>query len=211
MQTEFDAHLPSADIHIMGLNLFSDSSAAVMAELGDIPVLQDVDANNDTESDTWVDYSAEWRDVFVIDPDGEMTLITNLTTDDIRTQEVYDRVKGKIANYATRNNVAATPWQNRVEPLDVTNDGFISPVDVLANVSEINTNGARQLDASPTEVTLFHDVDGDGWLAPKDVLRTVIHLNRDTGGSGEPPARNAATDAVFAALQAASSQDDDES
>jgi hypothetical protein len=215
MQLDFDAHLPSADLNIVGMNKFGDEAANPdMAEKSDLPLLQDVDSNSDGESDVWTDYGSTWRDVVIIDRDGELSgVIVNLSSNDLRDAAIYDQVKADIAAYVTRNNVAQTAWQNRVEPLDVTGDGFVSPADVLANVIEINANGARELDATPAEVTLYHDVDGDGWLAPKDVLWTVIHLNRDTGGAGEPPARNAATEAVFAAFQAAyeSQRDDSDS
>lgn len=214
MQAEFDAHLPSANVQIVGMNQFGDeASNPQMAARSDLPLLQDVDSNNDTQSDVWVDYSVTWRDVRVIDSDGELSdVIINLTTSDLRTQSTYDQVKADITSFVTRNNVAATDWQNRVEPLDVNNDGFVAPSDVLTNVLEINNNGGRQLEAPTGPVTSYHDVDGDGWLAPKDVLWTVLHLNRDqASASGEPPATSAATDAVFASIQAAyEAQEDDE-
>ncbi len=211
MQADFDAHLPSADIQIVAINKEGDEEVSdAMAAKGDLPLLQDVDDNNDTDSDTWTDYSAAWRDVRVVDRDGEMSdVLVNLSSADLRTPAIFDQVKADIRAFATRNNVAASDWQNETEPLDVTNDEFVSPQDVLANVLEINTNGARDLGAPSGEVTLFHDVDGDGWLAPRDVLRTVLHINRISSGSGEPPVGNAATDAIFAALQAANEQDDE--
>ena len=214
MQADFDAHLPSTDVNIFGLNKFGDEAAnPQMAEKSDLPLLQDVDDDGDSNSDVWTDYAVEWRDVLVVDEDGELSdVIVNLSTNDLREAAIYNQVKADITSFVTRNRVAQSDWQNRVEPLDVTNDGFVSPADVLANVAEINDNGARQLESAPAEVDFFHDVDGDSWLAPKDVLWTIIHLNRDTSASGEPPRHyNAATDAIFATLQAAyESQGEDE-
>ena len=211
MQAEFDMNLPSANVQVVGLNQFGDEAQnAQMAARSDLPLLQDVDSNSDGDSDVWADYNTVWRDVRVIDGDGEMSdVIIKLTTTDLRDSATYDQVKADITAFVTRNNVAANDYQNRVEPLDVTNDGFVSPVDVLANVQEINNNGSRELEAPTGAVSLFHDIDGDGWIAPKDVLRTVIHLNEQAAAaSGEPPAESA--DVYFAAIQAAYEVNDEE-
>lgn len=216
MHKELEEHYPSSDINIIAINEFDEGSAnATAAATGDLALLQDIDGDSDGNSDTWESWGAEWRDVRIIDNDGELAAdVMNLTNsaNDLTNQEPYDRLKGMIVSVATANRVAQTPWQNRVEPHDVTNDGFVSPADVLANVREINDVGARELGTPSGEVTLYHDVNGDGFIAPNDVLWQVTHLNRkDNVGSGEPPASQAATEAVFASFAAyEAEQDEDE-
>ena len=74
------------------------------------------------------------------------------------------------------------PWQNPKNPLDVDGDNSVSPLDVLALINELNTNGSRQLDANgPVQgVKTFFDVDGDGSISPLDVLGVINFLNTQT-------------------------------
>lgn len=215
MQDELEAHYPSSDISIIAINEFGEDSANdVAAELTDLPLLQDIDGNADNESDVWEDWGAAWRDVRIVDADGELAGdVMNLTDsgNDLRDDEPFGRLKGMIVEVATADRVAKTPWQNRVEPLDVTSDGFVSPADVLANVRRINDFGAGELGEPSGEVTAFYDVNGDGFIAPNDVLKQITHLNRNDNSSAGEPSVNAAADAVFASLAAyQADQDDDE-
>ena len=209
MQGEFDEHLPSAKVQIVGINRLGDEgSNPDMAAKSDLPLLQDV-ANGDGASEVWTDYNTTWRDVRVVDGDGEMSdVIINLSSDDLRTAATYEQVKADIRAFVTRNNTAQSDYQNATEPYDVTNDGFVVPQDLLAVVNDINTNQSRELTG---DMPNFLDVDGDGWNAPRDAWLLVNHLNKfSDDGSSEPPDSSAATDAVFAALQAAAEQDDDD-
>ncbi|MCU0712420.1 MAG: dockerin type I domain-containing protein, partial [Pirellula sp.] len=65
---------------------------------------------------------------------------------------------------------------------DVDNDGFVSPIDVLILINDINLRGARVLPASTTRPP-FLDVDGQGDVSPLDVLAVITHIN-DRGNSG---------------------------
>jgi len=70
-------------------------------------------------------------------------------------------------------------WQNPAERHDVTRDGRVTALDVLALINEINSGGARQLSAfdEPGLEGHFWDPDGDGYLAPADVLDVINHIN----------------------------------
>lgn len=229
MQLEFEAHYPSSDINVVAINQLRSNQNAGMpetSEVADLPIL-----NDDAVSDIWSNWNVVYRDVRVIDSDGELAAeVMNLTQsgNDLGLTEAYTRMKGLILEAATKDRVALTPWQNRVEPLDVNNDGFIAPSDVLANVRRINDLGAGEL-GTPTEpVSQYFDVNGDGFIAPNDVLFQVIHLNRNRDAAGEPPeisstedqsvapeaAPSTAVDAMFASFAAnqvqEQHQDDDE-
>lgn len=70
------------------------------------------------------------------------------------------------------------------KPLDVDGDTFITPGDVSALISALNTYGAGPLSSIyRTTDGPFIDVDGDGYLAPQDVLVLINHLL--TVGAGE--------------------------
>ncbi|MCA9129320.1 MAG: hypothetical protein KDB22_19675 [Planctomycetales bacterium] len=73
---------------------------------------------------------------------------------------------------------SASPWQNPAQPLDVDNDGFIAPIDVLLIVNDINAKGSRDLRGTSLVSPPYLDVNGDSFLAPIDVLLLVNFLNK---------------------------------
>ncbi|MEZ6120177.1 MAG: tandem-95 repeat protein [Pirellulaceae bacterium] len=80
--------------------------------------------------------------------------------------------------------VSRPPWQNPNDALDVNNDGFISPIDALLVINELNANGSRALDPPPIASPPFSpppfvDVSGDDYLSPIDALLVINHLNAD--------------------------------
>jgi len=84
------------------------------------------------------------------------------------------------ANAETEGESEINPWQNPVNPLDVNDDGVVSPQDVLVLTNDINANGSRTLPSppiSPPPPPPYLDVDGDGAVTPSDVLTVVNYLN----------------------------------
>jgi len=87
-------------------------------------------------------------------------------------------------------------WQNPREPLDVDDDGFVLPLDVLLIINELNRRGPSSLPVPPqppNQPPPYLDVNGDGKLEPLDVLRVINHLNQSAnsagaGGEGESTA-----------------------
>ena len=67
-------------------------------------------------------------------------------------------------------------WQNYDEPMDVSDDGQVSPRDALHIINEINKNGAHPIDAS-TKPDAYYDVSGDDFVSSIDALRIIRHLN----------------------------------
>ncbi len=79
------------------------------------------------------------------------------------------------------------PWYNGALPLDVSDDGHVSPIDALLGIDSINQEGSRQL---PTTRDLpltspFLDTSRDGRLSPIDVLLVINYLNGQSTVSGE--------------------------
>ncbi len=94
----------------------------------------------------------------------------------------YNAAGGSIATFAfILKGEAANlyPWRNRKNHLDVDNDGFVSPLDVLAITNAINTSGSKKLDnIGPTaEPRYYFDVNGDGSISPLDSLTVINFLN----------------------------------
>lgn len=67
---------------------------------------------------------------------------------------------------------------------DVNGDGYVSPIDALLIINDLNTNGAHPVPSGvggtgepPSEML---DVNGDGLITPMDVLLIINHLNSRT-------------------------------
>lgn len=80
-----------------------------------------------------------------------------------------------------------SPWQNPSNRFDVNNDGFVSPIDALLIINDLNVKGSRILtvaDVAPP----FVDVNGDGNSAPIDVLQVINSIDgaRAEGESAQP-------------------------
>ncbi len=94
--------------------------------------------------------------------------------------------------------LAYKPWHSFANPLDVSNDGHVSPIDVLRIVNELNTptviDAKGKLPSTRGTSNLNYDVTDDGYLTPLDVLHVVNYLNAhsqgksQTLGEGEPAA-----------------------
>ncbi len=76
------------------------------------------------------------------------------------------------------------PWQNPFHRMDVNADGFVSPVDALLIISDLNKNGSRALPNPPTSTFSpppFLDPTGDNFVAPRDALVVIAYLNSGVG------------------------------
>lgn len=81
--------------------------------------------------------------------------------------------------FAASNMSESLSWKNLANPLDVSGDGVISPLDVLLVFNEVNANGSRMLPQTPAsgQVYPYLDVSGDGFVSAIDALLVVNHLN----------------------------------
>ncbi len=167
-----------------------------------------------TNEDVWGTWGVTWRDVQIVDAEGELTDVLSLTTNDIRDQANYDNLRSMIVSAATSNRVQQSDWQNAVEPLDVNADNSVAPIDALRIINKINSDGAGELPAASGEPANYYDVTGDGFVSSLDALRVIQILNKFSSGSGEPaeaPVQAGAADAFFALqLTDADDSDDDE-
>ena len=75
-------------------------------------------------------------------------------------------------------------WQNPIESVDVTGDGTVAPIDVLALINTINAGSFADPLPPPTIDELpphYLDPTGDGKLTPVDVLKVVNFINAQVG------------------------------
>ena len=103
---------------------------------------------------------------------------------------VSDRT-GQPSNLATVTlRVVSSLHQNPTNRYDVDDDGFVSPIDVLLIVNDINFNGSRTLPDDFGQPP-FLDVNGSGGTDPLDVLDVINFINNrgnaGAGAEGESP------------------------
>jgi hypothetical protein len=97
-------------------------------------------------------------------------------------------------------DVDSWSWTNAIGPLDVDDDNFVSPLDVLVLVNDLNVFGSRRLAPPVTEPYAYLDPDGDGSISPLDVLMIINHINSKGSGEGEgerASSRSIASDALL--------------
>ena len=153
-----------------------------------IPWLQDIDANQNGVSDIWYDqWQVTYRDVWVVDANNELVSAYNLTSNDLANEANYNTLRQMIIDVAVAGRTPASPWQNEVEPYDVSLDGFVTPTDALRIINRLNSEGAGELPVPSDPVSSYVDVTGDNFVSSVDALRVIRHLNRfSLGGEGEP-------------------------
>jgi hypothetical protein len=93
------------------------------------------------------------------------------------TRTVSLDANGQVGNADFGVWPAGSPWQNSLNPHDVNDDGFVTPLDALQILNKLNEGGARAL--LPTDgYSPYVDASGDGTLAPGDVLLVINEINR---------------------------------
>ncbi len=90
-------------------------------------------------------------------------------------------------------------YTNPANRLDVNNDGFVSAIDALLVINDMNNNGARPLSSGGEgeggTTHNFIDVNGDRYVTAIDALMVINHLNGAAGGEGEMVSSDLASEA----------------
>ena len=100
-----------------------------------------------------------------------------------------------MANDGTSNSNIVTvtmtvqtdcPWNNGARSRDVSDDGYISPLDLLLIINVLNSTGSNILPVNRERPLSkpFLDVSDNGFVSPLDALLVINYLN-GVGGEGE--------------------------
>ena len=96
LQKELDADQPQAGIFILGINeVGQDSENEAMCEGRDIPWLQDTE-----EANWWGSWGITWRDVAILDRDGNEVDVVNLLDHNLNDTEEYAAFKALLLDAA---------------------------------------------------------------------------------------------------------------
>jgi hypothetical protein len=93
-----------------------------------------------------------------------------------------------VANDGTTDSNEATvtlsintdyPWHNAFGPTDVTDDGYVHPLDALRLINKLNKDGSTVLSKSRSEglVAPFYDVNHDGTINSADAVTVIDEIN----------------------------------
>ncbi len=74
-------------------------------------------------------------------------------------------------------------WHNACNAFDVSDDGYVTPIDALLPINRLNMEGAGQLPAPAPPDSPFLDTNDNGTLEPLDALLVINVLN---GFSSDP-------------------------
>lgn len=190
MQAELRNEFPEKPIQITAINEHGyEVGNSLMSEGGTIPILQDVDADNNGSSDVWNDnWGVAYRDVKIVNPQNELVGTLNLTPStgyNLSDETNYDALKKIIADVAHGRPL----WQNQADPTDVNDDQRTTAVDALQCINELmlgkvsGFNIDLPLPMPPSEPTPYLDVNGDGRITANDAIRVINRLIEQTGAS----------------------------
>lgn len=79
-------------------------------------------------------------------------------------------------------------YTNRLRAVDVSGDGWITPLDALLVINRLNDGSPREVPDLMVEYDQpapYWDVNGDRFISPLDALNVINFLNRRSGGGGE--------------------------
>ena len=87
---------------------------------------------------------------------------------------------------------------NPDNPLDVNADGFVTGIDALLVINDINETGGREL-SDTDQLDYYLDANGDGFVSGIDALQILNVLNTSTPAPSAPavPSTTAARDLAF--------------
>ncbi|MDZ4781733.1 MAG: Calx-beta domain-containing protein [Planctomycetia bacterium] len=139
MQSELRAMFPLQQVNILGVNEEGQEADFDLID-EDLPIVQDVDANSDLNSDVWTSWEIEWRDVVILNAANVVTDVYNLTNNSL----------ANVANYATLKQMFVDALTDNARPSPPTSidllpeaDSGGSSTDNLTNFN--NTDAAHAL------------------------------------------------------------------
>ena len=183
-----DSDIPSSSVEVLAKKVFtttfvvkwSGTDSDLGTGVSTYDVLVSIDGGPFTE---WLDRTTSTTSVYTGSV-GHTYAFISVAFDNAGNQEAIPITADAITR------VSRPPRLNPRNPLDVDDDGDVSPLDVLIIVNTVNEFGFRQLIDDPEEAP-YYDTDGDNDLSALDILRIVNFINIRANGEGEKAVANA--------------------
>jgi hypothetical protein len=161
IQNELAASHPQLRIKILAINERGQESGNVIAVAGrTLPLLQDVDADFDGTSDTWFDWSAQWRDLVVVDVHNREVGRLNLSSFDLAQPANYASLKQALIDTAAMSLYPPAPTCSAA---DLDGDNRITAADLRWFTQSLGSTVATP--------GMGADFDRDGRVTVRDLVR----------------------------------------
>jgi hypothetical protein len=126
----------------------------------------------------------------VIEPLSAGVATIMVTIADAGDDGIFETADDRSSSRSFDLTVSAGPntWHNAFRPLDVNNDGFISAIDALTIINQLNRLGPRELPLTGSNGSNYVDTTNDRYLTAIDALLIINYLNRlsqPSGANGE--------------------------
>jgi len=159
----------------------ADNYGAVEDETLVVPWMQGVLANDEGPAKYAVLAETTAHGLLVLRDDGsfDYTPNANFNREDAFRYRASDGDNASDPATVTITVQTQRPWYNGLQPLDVSDDTFVLPIDALLTINELNGNGSYRLPMDrPRPLTApFYDVSRDGLVSPIDALLVINYLN----------------------------------
>lgn len=181
LQKDLEATYPVLQIQLVGVNAYGQESANTAATQGrELPWLQDVDANQDGGGDAAGLWNPSYRHVYILDGDNVQVAAFDVESGDLQDAENYAALRELLIDAAMTSQ---RPWRNGDNPLDVSDNGGVEPLDALIIINKLNAEGPHEL--PPPQAgdppMRYYDCNGDGDVGPLDALNVINYLNAQDG------------------------------
>jgi hypothetical protein len=137
-------------------------------------------------ADVWSSWDVVWRDVRILDRENNLQDVYNLTQNSLGVPANYTTMQNMFLDVARRPQL--TPHQAPTEPLNVNNDGCITPLDALLVINDLGKYPNGVLPPVTGELTQFVDVNGNAVVEPLDALLVINQLSNITSCPPVPTA-----------------------
>lgn len=198
MQEELLSSDPGLQIQFFAINEIGFESRNDAAASGkDLPLLQDVDDDGDGQSDVWTSWDINYRDVVVVDANGEVFDTFNLTINNLANEDTYDELKEIVLEAAAEIPDPIVDPVAEPIPGDLDGNGDVSFADFLV----LSNNFGKEV-----ENYSDGDIDGDGSVGFADFLVLSNNFGKKLEAAASSDASS--TDAVFAVFVDADNEDE---
>ena len=206
---------PAQDVHFIDLNrdgIADDQIAFGIPDFIERPVLGDLNLDGVDDIGFWVAGSAdkigegkaEWHFLVsdrtpAIPNQSASTLFDPYSPDPLGNDRfanfgdryslpIFGNFDPPVAGDAGSSGGYLLSYHNDAIPLDVNDDGHVSPIDALMVIDQLNRFGSTAIPESMVQYDVappYWDVTGDRMISPIDVLSVIDHLNHGGEGEGE--------------------------
>ena len=124
---------------------------------------------------TWITFDAETRTLQGTPTQNELgTLGVKISAVDSARANAFDIIQIEVLP-------EPFPWHNSASPLDINDDGFVSPIDALVIINYLNGTDDSEVPPGSNPEFGYIDANGDNFVTPFDALIVINELNNSSG------------------------------